>query len=116
MKAQLESQQPLREEANILLNQALRVLKITDENAVRDNFADFDDRWNTLLSLVVQSESANYSDEETSPTSATGAIGLLAEELREMQNALLNISVVVETEDDLYNYLEKLQVCVYNLM
>ena len=90
-----------------MLNQALAVLKVSDEAAIRESFRDFEDRWSSLQSSISQSDSVSYSDDEDIGSSG---IELLAEELQEIQNSINGMSVTVESEEDLYGYLEKLQI------
>jgi hypothetical protein len=110
LKAQLESQQPLRNEASILLDQSLRALTVTDEKHIRETFANFDDRWSSLITAVAQTELSTYQGEETVSSSVGERLESMGQELEQMKELMTEMIVRVETEDDLYTYLEKLQV------
>ena len=109
LKAQLESQQPLRDESFALLDQALSLLKVKDENNIRENFDNFDDRWTSLLKSVSETELENFADEEGN-ISIQNTLTSVDQEIQEIQETLQKMSVVVESEEDLYSYLEELQV------
>jgi hypothetical protein len=112
LKAQLESQQPLRDEAFGLLEQALAMLSVQDEEKVRENFTSFDDRWRNLVKLVSETELENYGeDEDVSSTQNT--LESVDKEMQGMQDTIQQLAVVVENEEDLYSYLETLQVCIF---
>ena len=112
MKAQLESQQPLKNEASTLLDSALRVLPVTDETYIRDNFANFEDRWLALSSVISQTEKASYIQTEAdSPSVALGVrLTAMDKDVNEIKDTLESMIISVESEDDLYCYLEKLQI------
>lgn len=112
LKAQLESQQPLKNESSTLLDSALRVLPVTDESVIRDNYANFEDRWLALSSVISQTEKASYIQSEADSPSVALAVRLNAmdKDVNEIKETLESMVISVETEDDLYCYLEKLQI------
>lgn len=116
LKAQLESQQPLRNEASVLLDQSLRTMSLTDEKHIRENFSNFDDRWSSLISAVAQTELSSYQGEEDVSDSVSARLDVMDQELKEMKSLMSDMVVHVESEDDLYTYLEKLQVNEFIIM
>jgi len=110
LKAQLESQQPLKIEASTLLDQSLRALTVTDEKPIRETFANFDDRWSSLISAVAQTETSTYQGEDVVTSSVGERLDSMDKELEDMKGFMSTMLIRVETEDDLYTYLEKLQV------
>jgi len=100
----------LRNEAAVLLDQSLRLLPVTDDSEVRENFANFDERWLSLSSSVTQTEQSNYQGDEPLPDSAKERLESAQEELQVIKQTLESMNITVESEDELYTYLEKLQV------
>src|SRR4051812_18220682 len=113
LKAQLESQQPLKNEAAVLLDQSVRSFPVSDEVPIRDVFGNFDDRWNSLLSIVQQTEMSSWQgdvDEYGREESLMSRLSKMGQSVQEMREVLESLSVEVVCEDDLYMYMEKLQV------
>lgn len=112
LKAQLESQQPLKNESSTLLDSALRVLPVTDESYIRDNYANFEDRWSALSSVIIQTEKASYtqSDSDSPSVGLSVRLNAMDKDVWEIRETLQSMIITVETEDDLYCYLEKLQI------
>jgi hypothetical protein len=118
LKAQLESQAPLRNEATILLDQSLRGLQVTDSPGIRANFANFDDRWNSLLSSVASTEEQSLQLQLESGGDGgdvSAKLQVMGGELEDMAEIISSMRIQVESEDELYLYLEKLQV-LFHLM
>jgi hypothetical protein len=112
LKAQLESQQPLRDEAFGLLEQALAMLSVQDDDKAREIFTSFDDRWRNLFKLVSETELENYGEDEDA-SSTQNTLESVEKEMQGIQDTIQQLAVVVESEEDLYLYLETLQVCIF---
>lgn len=113
LKAQLETLQPLRNEASVLLDQCMRALHVTDEPTIRGVFANFDDRWCSLVAAVASTELSSFYGEPDTESSVSTRLGVMSDELSTMASELSTMLVNVDSEDDLYVYLEKLQVRTY---
>jgi len=85
-------------------------LPVKDAEAIWANFQNFDDRWNNLHKSVSEAELENYSEGDSAHNSVESILGQVEKEVQEIQATFQNTQVCVENQEDLYSYLEKLQV------
>lgn len=79
---------------------------------IRQNFSNFEDRWHALSSIIGQTEMVNYThcDVENPSVALATRLNAMDKDVSEIKEALHNMVITVESEDDLFCYLEKLQI------
>ena len=110
LKAQLLSQEPLRREASRLLELVLSTLSVSDETALREQHENFEERWHALLTASSQNELTLEQETGGKGEPVDETLDMVQAALTEAHETLDNLNVLIESEDDLYAFLEKMQV------